>query len=503
MCGLLFQWYAPAALRRWQENLDYHGLGERSRAAGVPVKLFMKLAKRTGANKTALQAFVNTLDFKVLGTECGAWQLNWLNEVFELASHSGKGKAALWAFAEGLDFHALEEMQPEIRLVKESNFLQLAMSAGIDTAEFQAFAATLGFKPLDQQPREEGEVGLNKVMDILLKARQADIDQGELRLFCGRLDWHKLGQSVVKDPDQTRNMFRMFQFLLREREIAQSMTLQFIDGIGWDTLRRWVQEVFNFDVLAACRDVLKVKCRCESQTLRQRGIDLDDPGLWWRALLRPISELDEGLKYLRAPYAKEALRFVEQGGIDALWGRARTLRDLNIVIDNLQEIYPGSVAQEVEPRLQALDAARWQNLFDQANVRNLSTFLCRFSPRDGLFQWSLPVGLRFPLDGKIRQATLKDLAHLLFNLFFIRRSEESHELALRLEAESGYILEQLVEATLQEIEFFFWNYWLALPPEHEARLFQLPGLPDSLLPNSTLSDQILASDHVGKYNVMC
>ena len=261
------------------------------------------------------------------------------------------------------------------------------------------------------------------------------------------------------------------------------MTLQFIDGIGWDTLRRWVQEVFNFDALAACRDVLQVKCRCESRTLRQRGIDLDDPDLWWRSLLRPIRKVEgEGLEHLHAPYFKEALRLVEQGGIDALWGRARTLRDLSVLVDNLQEIYPASVAQEVEPRLQAWDAGRWQNLLDQANVRNLSTFLRLFSPREGLFQWPLPVGLRFPLDGKIRQATLKELAHLLFNLFFIRRSEESHGLALRLEAENGYILEQLGEATLQEIEFFFWNYWLALPPEHEAQLFHLPGLPDSLLP---------------------
>lgn len=55
-------------------------------------------------------------------------------------------------------------------------------------------------------------------------------------------------------------------------------------------------------------------------------------------------------------------------------------------------------------------------------------------------------------------------------------------LALRLEAGSGYVQEQLAAATLAETEFFFWNYWLALPPEHEVRLFRLPGLPDSLRP---------------------
>jgi hypothetical protein len=136
----------------------------------------------------------------------------------------------------------------------------------------------------------------------------------------------------------------------------------------------------------------------------------------------------------------------------------------------------------VEPRLRAWDTARWQALCEQADVRNLSTFLHRFSPHNGLFQWPLPAELRFPLDGKIRQATLPKLAHLLFNFFFIQRPEQSWMLALRLEAESGYIQEQLAAATLAEIEFFFWNYWLALPPEHEARLFRLPSLPDSLRP---------------------
>jgi hypothetical protein len=115
-------------------------------------------------------------------------------------------------------------------------------------------------------------------------------------------------------------------------------------------------------------------------------------------------------------------------------------------------------------------------------LRNISYFLHRFSPRDGLFQWPLPTELRFSLEGKIRQTTLLDLAHLLFNFFFIQRPEQSRALALHLEAENGYIQEQLVAATLAEIEFFFWNYWLALPPEHEARLFRLPGLPDSLRP---------------------
>jgi hypothetical protein len=153
-----------------------------------------------------------------------------------------------------------------------------------------------------------------------------------------------------------------------------------------------------------------------------------------------------------------------------------------LLIHNLEKINPAWLAQEVEPRLRAWDTARWQALCEQADVRNLSTFLHRFSPHNGLFQWPLPAELRFPLDGKIRQATLPKLAHLLFNFFFIQRPEQSWMLALRLEAESGYIQEQLAAATLAEIEFFFWNYWLALPPEHEARLFRLPSLPDSLRP---------------------
>jgi hypothetical protein len=169
-------------------------------------------------------------------------------------------------------------------------------------------------------------------------------------------------------------------------------------------------------------------------------------------------------------------------GTDRLLYLARTLQDLNIFISNLEKINPAWLAQEVEPRLRAWDTARWQALCEQADVRNLGTFLHRFSPHHGLFQWPLPAELHFPLDGKIRQATLLELAHLLFNFFFIQRLEQSRALALRLEAENEYIQEQLVAVTLAEIEFFFWNYWLALPPEHEARLFRLPGLPDSLRP---------------------
>jgi hypothetical protein len=229
-------------------------------------------------------------------------------------------------------------------------------------------------------------------------------------------------------------------------------------------------------------DVLKVKCGFELQALRWRGVDFADAELWRRSLFRPVGEVHGGQKQFQACYFKDALRLLEQDGADRLLRRARTLKDLGILLHNVEQISPTWLVQEVEPRLRAWGAAKWQGLLDQADVLNLGYFLHRFSLRDGLFQWPLPSGLRFPLDGKIRQTTLLDLAHLLFSFFFIQRPEQSWMLALRLEAESGDVQEQLAAATLAKIEFFFWNYWLASPPEHEAKLFHLPGLPDSLLP---------------------
>ena len=430
----------PAITVRWLAQLDYPGLAERSGEVGLgTVRNFLQLATQAGAAKTALRAFAKRLNFKALG----------------------------------------ERSREEVGLATVQPLLRLATQAGVGKTALRAFAEGLNFKALGERSRE---VGFNSIEAFLKTAYQTGVSSEQLRLFCSQLDWHKLGQSVVKEMGELRNMLFVFASLFRQRSISPDMALQFIEGVGWRTLGQWNQEVFSIDVLAACQDVLRVKCRCESQALRRWGIDFDAPDLWWRSLFRPIGKVNEGQKHLQACYLKDALQLVERDGADELLRRVRTLQDLNILIRNLKEMNPDWLAREVEPRLQTWDAARWQNLFDQADVRNLGTFLQRFCPRDGLFRWLLSAGLRFPLDGKIRQATLEGLAHLLFNFFVIQRRDQSYALALYLEAESGYVQEQLAPSTLAHIELFFWNYWLACPPDHEARLFRLAGLPDSLVP---------------------
>jgi hypothetical protein len=118
---------------------------------------------------------------------------------------------------------------------------------------------------------------------------------------------------MVKETDKLRHMLLVFIFLSVQRSISPDMAIQFIEGLGWDTLRKWIQKVFSIDALAACRDVLQVKCRFELQALRKHCIDFTDPELWRCSLFRPVGEVQGGQKQLQTHHFKDALRLLEEG----------------------------------------------------------------------------------------------------------------------------------------------------------------------------------------------
>lgn len=466
-----------ADLRAFAAELDWADLGRRAREVGLStVKAFLESCVQAGVARANLRLFAAELDWVGMGRRSRDVGLATVRLFVQLTSQVGADRAKLRAFVAELDWSGLGRRARDVGITTVGAFLELCAQTGADRANLRAFASELDWADLGHRSRE---VGAATVFRFLRSASQIGVDEPSLRAFTARLDWRGLGRShCAENGAPTVQMLFVFRQLITSEHIDPGAARDFVEGIGWANLCRWMDGVFSIDVRIACRDFLYTKCGFTQKELMARRIDFRVPA-WQRSFLRPIGKVWEGQRHLQDHFLSSAMDRLGPNGLSEILRGVRDLRELNILIHNTARVEPTAVARVLGPELEEWQRGRWQRLLDTADLRNVSTFLRHFSPQ-GPFAWTLPPDLMFPLAGKLKAASLEELAYTLYNFRHIRRSDLCFDLALHLETWPG-VADKIAGASLQHVEFFLWNYWLALPADRAASLVHLPGLVDTVL----------------------
>lgn len=153
----------------------------------------------------------------------------------------------------------------------------------------------------------------------------------------------------------------------------------------------------------------------------------------------------------------------------------------NIFIQNLLIIDRSYIERQIAPILKGYPAQQFETLFSQADLRNVSTFLNNFDPRNGILKWTLPEGINFrriDFITKALQTPLENIAHFLFNFHFIKQPTLCNHFAQLLDNHRQEFFPTFAQADIKEMEFFLWNLWMAFPE----------GEPISLLSDQSFLD---------------
>lgn len=113
-------------------------------------------------------------------------------------------------------------------------------------------------------------------------------------------------------------------------------------------------------------------------------------------------------------------------------------------------------------------------LICESDLSNIGIFLSHFNPEDGIFKWSIPEEIDFKqinFFGKIADITLVAISHFLFNFYFINRGGWSHYFAEQLDNNYSLLIPKITNASIPELDFFFWNLWMAMPKGKKPLIF--------------------------------
>ncbi|MBA7592813.1 hypothetical protein ES708_35007 [subsurface metagenome] len=150
------------------------------------------------------------------------------------------------------------------------------------------------------------------------------------------------------------------------------------------------------------------------------------------------------------------------------------LKSWNIFIHNMSASYPKYFEEKIIPILKGFSGSRLEKLFCESDLSNIGIFLRRFSPDGGIFKWSIPDEVNFKRVNfleKIEDSTLVAISHFLFNFYFISRGEYSNFFAEQLDNDYSQIIPKIKDANIAELDFFFWNLWMAMPKSKKSRIF--------------------------------
>jgi hypothetical protein len=474
------------------DGLDFKLLGERSRDVGLAtVMRFLQLTSRAGVEKTRVNAFCDGLDFKELGKRSQDVGLATVKTFLQLTSRVGVENQNLNVFCDGLDFKLLGERSRDVGLSTVMTFLQLTSRAGVEKDILNAFCDGLDFKLLGERSRD---VGLATVMRFLQLTSRAGVENQNLNVFCSVLNWKKLGQSSTYKEGGLKNLLFPFHLLLKAQFITKEMALQFVEGIGWEKLSKEIEENLSPDTLSVTKFLLMRKCNLGPVELNKRKIDLRPNIIWFRAFTNnPCPNIEEGQKKWRANYLKDAFnRLLSQNLEDLLRKQMMDLRAWNIFIHNIILSDPSYIDKIIVPIFRSFSIKQYEKLFYQSDLKNIGIFLSHFNPHDGLFKWTPPKGITFQkLDfmNKFEQSPIDEIAHFLFSFYFVERPDLCNYFAELLEMHPKQLLAKIEVTEINQLGFFLWNLWMALPVGVKPSLLKDISFKEILIKKATLEKE--------------
>jgi hypothetical protein len=256
------------------------------------------------------------------------------------------------------------------------------------------------------------------------------------------------------------------------------MALLFLAGIGWPTLDKAINEQFSPDVLAVTVTLLLNKCNLKRNELVEKGLDLSPYRTWLNSFINnPCSRIDPNQQLIQQNYLSYAgicfIKYAEKEFL--LKAQELSLKSWNILIHNLSAACPEYFEDRIILFLKNVSATRIETLFCESDLSNISIFLSRFNEENGIFKWSMPEGIvfkRINFIKKIEDSTLEALSHFLFNFYFINRGDCSNFFAAQLDNDYSQVIPKIADASIAEIDFFFWNFWMAMPEGRKPRIFR-------------------------------
>ncbi|MBI2472580.1 MAG: hypothetical protein HYV59_15305 [Planctomycetes bacterium] len=335
----------------------------------------------------------------------------------------------------------------------------------------------LGADGLICKAKESSLSTLSTIVNFLRLARQSGIGEGILKSFCEPSDWKILGEAAGKKIGESKNPFFELHSVQRYSFISKDMALQFVEGIGWDRLNKAINEQFSPDILAAAKKLLTKKCSLTHVQLKEKGIDLEDHKIWLNSFMnRPcpiVSEKQQSIQKNYLTYAGNKFKSIENK-IDYN-SLNLSLKSWNIFIHNISATCPAEYLKgKIIPLFASMPAERLEKLICESDLYNIGIFLNRFNPEDGIFKWSIPKEIdfkRIKFLENIGDSTLEAISHFLFNFYFIDRGECSHYFAEEIGNNYSTLIPKITNASIAELDFFFWNLWMAMPKGKKPLLF--------------------------------
>jgi hypothetical protein len=475
-------------LNAFCEGLDFKALGVRSKDIGLAtVKNFLQLTTQAGIDSDKLNVFCEGLDFWALGERSRDIGLATVMSFLQLTTQAGVDSESLNAFCEGLDFWALGERSRDIGLATVMSFLKLTRQAGVDSESLNAFCKGLDFRDLGERSRD---IGVATVMMFLRLTRQVGVSNKILKSFCEVLDWEKLGKSMGKKMTELKNPFFEFHQVYTYSFISKEMTMLFIEGVGWSTLSKAINEQFSPDILSAVVKLLINKCNNSRNELIERGLNLRPHKTWLNSFSNNPCPKTAGMQSIYKNYLNYAcssfIKFAEKEFVNK--SQQLPLESWNILSHNISTACPEYLEERIIPLLKNVSVNRFEKLFCESDLSNISRFLNKFNPEDGIFKWSIPAGVDFSKINffeKIGSSTLEAISHFLFNFYFISRAECSHFFAEQLDNDYSPVIPKIIDAGIAEMDLFFWNFWMALPKGKKPTICDDNNIKELILEKAT------------------
>ncbi|MBF0555179.1 MAG: hypothetical protein HQK96_11600 [Nitrospirae bacterium] len=470
---------AAATDRGWlvKQISNFETLGMRSKEDNLPtVGNFLIEIKQAGVKTVHIYNFCKGLDFFEFGVHSKGAGLQAGGNFLKRAQQAGVDTAHINNFCKGLGFEALGQQSTNGGLATIMQFLCKVRQVGVNTYNRNNFCKGLDFTVLGQNSKEGS---LATIVYFLKEAVLAMTDNKRLKKFCEQLEWKLLGDTISKKINESGSLLFLFHSFFTYSFISTEMIMSFIEGFSCSTFNYAIHNYFSPDVVASLVKILTIKCNLNPIVLQSIQLDLDPKIIWFKAFTNtpftPLKRGQEDIKKAYFPYTgKIYYKHAEKEfikNVDSL-----SLKQWNILIHNISVICkPDYIKDKIAPILQSFTKQQYEDLFSNSDLNNISRFLKLYSSEDKSLNWQIPDTIDFTrIDflAKIPDDTLEAISHFLFTFYVIKKGDCSHFFAKQLNDKHLVIFPKIEQATIKELDFFFWNFWMAMPTGQSPNIFR-------------------------------
>lgn len=359
---------------------------------------------------------------------------------------------------------SISVIRPVIQFAKQAGFAPEIIAEFIENCNLANIGRTNPAPPF------------NNLKNFINDAHIAGVSDQYLISLTDQLNWEKIGNEYFERPSPGAAIF-LITFLLHSRSISKEHVKMFLNGFGWKNLQGAIENYYSADAISALRVLLFKKAELTINDLKKLNVDLRPSRIWRNSFLnRPIPIVNEKQQKMLLPHlarAEYGLRNVIKKNPEAFFSNI-SLKQWNIFLRNIGIINQDLVTEFAIPVLSIITPEKLDRLISESDLKNIGIFLNMISQTIPDRTMFLSPKLKLNLvdfENKIFDSELVSISHFLFSFFYINRPDKSCEFALQLEDLVDKIIPTFYKASVREIDFFLWNYWMSLPENHLPSLF--------------------------------